>query len=163
MFNIGDKIVYPNQGIGVIDRIEQKEFKGEIESYYKIHLLSNTMKLMLPIKRADDSNIRLISNSDFLDEKLKEAAEFKGEIEELRKINYKERNAINSEKIKSGDLSRCLEVICNLTALKAKQNLNSSEKYMLNNAKKIVIEEISQVKNLSNDEATNLLESCIMS
>ena len=48
MFNIGDKIVYPSQGIGVIDIIEEKEFKGEKQKYYTIQLCNNTMKLTLP-------------------------------------------------------------------------------------------------------------------
>ena len=48
MFNIGDKIVYPVQGVGVIDLIEEREFKGEMQDFYKIHLISNSLKVMLP-------------------------------------------------------------------------------------------------------------------
>ena len=49
-------------------------------------------------------------------------------------------------------------MICNLTQVKMEHNLNSSEKQMLASAKKIVIEEISQSKNISNDEASDLLD-----
>ena len=158
MFNIGDKIVYPNQGIGVIDIIEEKEFRGETQKYYTIQLCHNSMKLTLPFSRIEPSNMRLVSDSTTLDTCLKHLNQFVVETGELSKVNFKERKAVNELKIKSGALDDYLEVICNLTQLKMEHNLNSSEKQMLTSTKKIVIEEISQAKNLSNDEATSLLD-----
>jgi len=152
LFNIGDKIVYPSQGIGVIDIIEEKEFRGETQKYYTIQLCHNSMKLTLPFSRIEPSNMRLVSDSTTLDTCLKHLNQFVVETGELSKVNFKER------KIKSGALDDYLEVICNLTQLKMEHNLNSSEKQMLTSTKKIVIEEISQAKNLSNDEATSLLD-----
>lgn len=157
MFNIGDKIVYPSQGIGIIDIIEEKELNGEKQKYYIIQLFNNTMKLTLPVSRVKPSNIRLVSDSKTLDNSLKHINKFIVEPGELAKVNFKERKAINELKIKSGTLDNYLEVICNLTQLKMEHSLNSSEKQMLSNVKKIIIEEISQSKNLSNDEATSLL------
>lgn len=158
MFNIGDKIVYPSQGIGVIDIIEEKDFKGEKEKYYTIQLFNNTMKLTLPLSRIEPSKMRLVSDSKTLDNSLETIDKFVQETGELSKFNFKERKAINELKIKSGALDDYLEVICNLTQLKMEHTLNSSEKQMLNSTKKIVIEEISQAKNLSNDEASSLLD-----
>lgn len=158
MFNIGDKIVYPSQGIGIIDIIEEKELNGEKQKYYIIQLFNNTMKLTLPVSRVKPSNIRLVSDSKTLDNSLKHINKFIAEPGELAKVNFKERKAINELKIKSGTLDNYLEVICNLTQLKMEHSLNSSEKQMLSNVKKIIIEEISQSKNLSNDEATSLLD-----
>lgn len=158
MFNIGDKIVYPSQGIGVIDEIEEKEFKGEKQAYYTIKLYSNNMKLTLPFCRIETSNMRLVSDSKTLDNRLKHINKFLVDAEELDKVNFKERKTVNELKIKSGALDDYLEVICNLTQVKMEHNLNSSEKQMLASAKKIVIEEISQSKNISNDEASDLLD-----
>ena len=67
MFNIGDRIVYPSQGIGVIDIIEEKEFRGEKQKYYTIQLCHNSMKLTLPSSRIEPSNMRLISDCKTLD------------------------------------------------------------------------------------------------
>ena len=158
MFNIGDKIVYPSQGIGVIDIIEEKEFNGEKQKYYTIQLSNNTMKLTLPSSRIEPSNMRLVSDSKTLDNCLKQINQFVVETGELSKVNFKERKAVNELKIKSGALDDYLEVICNLTQLKMEHNLNSSEKQMLTSTKKIVIEEISQAKNVTSDEATSLLD-----
>lgn len=161
MFNIGDKIVYPSQGIGVIDEIEEKEFKGEKQEYYTIKLYNNNMKLMLPFSRIEAANMRLVSDSKTLDNRLKHINKFLVEVEELDKVNSKERKTVNELKIKSGALDDYLEVICNLIQVKMEHNLNSSEKQMLASTKKIVIEEISQSKNISNDEASDLLDISI--
>lgn len=160
-FNIGDKIVYPNQGVGVIDVIEEKEFKGRREKYYKIHLVNNTMRLSLPLSRVKSSNIRHISDSETLDCKLRHINDYVNEVEKLAKINYKERNEIYSTKVKSGTLEDLLEIISNLTELKTIHNLNSMEKMILRNTKKILIDEIAQSKKISIDEASYLL-TCVL-
>lgn len=162
-FNIGDKIVYPNQGVGVIDFIEEKEFKGRMEKYYKIHLINNTMRLSLPLSRVISANMRLISDSETLDSKLNCMKDYVKEVEKLARINYKERNEIYSTKVKSGTLEDLLEIISNLTELKTIHNLNSMEKMILRNTKKILIDEIAQSKKISIDEASCLLELCINS
>ncbi|MGM9933726.1 CarD family transcriptional regulator [uncultured Clostridium sp.] len=162
-FNIGDKIVYPNQGVGVIDFIEEKEFKGRMEKYYKIHLINNTMILSLPLSRAISANMRLISDSETLDSKLNCMKDYVKEVEKLARINYKERNEIYSTKVKSGTLEDLIEIISNLTELKTIHNLNSMEKMILRNTKKILIDEIAQSKKISIDEASCLLELCINS
>ena len=160
-FNIGDKIVYPNQGVGVVDLIEEKEFKGKKEKYYKIHLINNTMKLSIPFSIVKSSNIRLVSDSETLDFRLNNIKDYFKEVEKLAKTNYKIRNEIYSIKVKSGTLEDLLEIISNLTKLKTIHNLNSMEKMILRNTKKIVIDEIAQSKKISIDEASCLLDMSI--
>lgn len=76
LLNIGDKIVYPGQGIGVVDCIEEMEFKGERQNYYKIDIVNSTMKLKLPVSRVEFTNIRLISNSKEIDTDLNNFSDF---------------------------------------------------------------------------------------
>ncbi|WP_374707713.1 hypothetical protein [Clostridium sp. LY3-2] len=75
--------------------------------------------------------------------------------------NSKERFDINSTKIKSGSFSDYLEVVSSLHKTKEGHNLNSSEKQMLHNTKKILIAEISAAKNVSVTEATSFLENSL--
>ena len=65
---------------------------------------------------------------------------------------------IYSNKVKSGRLEDLLEIISNLTVLKTIHNLNSMEKMILRNTKKILIDEIAQSKRISIDEATYILD-----
>lgn len=162
MFNIGDKVVYPSQGIGVIETIEEKEFKGKKENYLTIQLLNNNMKLTLPMSRVEISNMRLISDMKTLDKNLNDLNNYVVETSDFSKNNFKERKITNDQIIKSGNFNEYLELICTLSQQKKENNLNSSEKQMLVNTKKIVIEEISEVKNLTNIEASSLLDTSIV-
>lgn len=161
MFNLGDTVVYPCQGIGIIDSIEEREFKGEKQDYYSIHILNNTMKLTLPASRAEAIHIRLISNSKTIDNTLENINKFVTDKDELKKNSTKERMAINSEKMKSGTLENYLCIIYDLNKIKAQSNLNINENQLFNNAKSFVLEEICQSKHLTKDEAKILLNQAI--
>jgi RNA polymerase-interacting CarD/CdnL/TRCF family regulator len=162
LLNIGDRIVYPNQGVGVIHVIEEKEFKGELQKYYNIHLLNNSLKLMLPFSRLASSNIRLLSNSGDLDTILHETKDCVLNHEEVTITNCKDRIANNTLKVKSGTLKDSVEVYFNLSQVKRQHPLNTSENQMLNTTKKVLVEEISLVKNITCIEATDLLENTLL-
>ncbi|MBE6062075.1 MAG: CarD family transcriptional regulator [Clostridium butyricum] len=161
-FKEGDKVVYPNQGVGIIEYIEEKEFNGKLEKYYKIYLTNNKMKVLLPFSRVEKSHMRLISDPDYLDYKLDHANDYIDKAEKLSKINYKERNELYNIKIKSGTVEDYLELIYNLTKMKMKHDLNYMEKTMLRTAKRILADEIAQSKHMDFDEAYDKLDKLII-
>ncbi|WP_195987371.1 CarD family transcriptional regulator [Clostridium sp. D53t1_180928_C8] len=161
MFNIGDKIVYPGQGIGVIDCIEEREFKGEKQKFYKIDIFNSTMKLTYPMNRIEDSNIRLVSESKDIDSYLKDFSKTNLNGEDIKSTTAKERMSINSKRIKDGTLKDYLDVILNLSEVMNNGNINANEKQVLNSTKSLVAEEISQSKNISLDEAKNILDESL--
>lgn len=161
MFNIGDKIVYPGQGIGVIDCIEEREFKGEKQKFYKIDIFNSTMKLTYPMNRIEDSNIRLVSESKDIDSYLNDFSKNNLNVEDIKGTTAKERMNINSKKIKDGTLKDYLDVILNLSEVMNNGNINANEKQVLNSTKSLVAEEISQSKNISLDEAKNILDESL--
>lgn len=161
MFNIGDKIVYPIQGVGVVDLIEEREFKGEMQNFYKIHLFSNSLKVMLPSNRLEDCNIRLLSNVETVDKIFSNIPYFVSSAKDNTYTNSKERLTDNTLKIKSGTLKDYMEVIFQLSHVKKEHTLNSSETQMLNNAKKLVIDEISLVKDITSNEASDILDKSL--
>lgn len=158
MFNIGDKIVYPIQGAGIIDVIEEKEFKGEMRTYYNISLINNSMKLMLPSNKAENSNMRLISNSSTLDNILLHLNDYSIPKNNINNSNSKERLEINTQKIKSGSLEELVEVIVSLSDLKKEHPLNSSENQLFLKAKRLLIDEMCLVKNITKSEADAMLD-----
>lgn len=158
MFNIGDKIVYPVQGAGIIDVIEEKEFKGKKQTYYNISLINNSMKLTMPSQRMENSNIRLISTSSTLDNVLLNIENYEAIATKLSNYNSKERLEINNNKLKSGSLEDIIEIIISLSNIKKLHSLNSSENQILLKAKKILTDEICLVKNISKNEAVDYIE-----
>lgn len=159
MFKKGDMIVYPNQGIGVIDLIEEKEFKGDLKKFYNIHLLNNSLKLMMPVSKVENSNIRLISDSTSLDSALEKIKLTKPNEEKLINKNCKERLEYNRDRIKSGTIDDYLNVYSDLSYVRKQHSLNSSENQMYNTTRKILIEEISLVKGISKTDAEKMLVS----
>ena len=161
MFNIGDKIVYPVQGVGIVDLIEEKEFQGKVQKYYNIHLINNTMKLMLPSTRVESSNIRLISDTNTLEGILQDTKKYLTSSEDLDNINTKDRIEMNTNKIKSGSLEDLVEVVYNLTQVKKQHSLNTSESQLLKNATKFLADEVSLIKNIPSTEAHSFIENSL--
>ena len=163
MFNIGDRIVYPRQGVGVINLIEEKEFNGKLQKYYNIQILHNSLKLMLPASSAETCHLRHISDEKELDDMLYEINNYHCapiEAPRTRAIS-KERLQNNTDNIKKATLKNCAEVICELTEANKTHPLNTSEKELLNNTKKIIVDEISLVKHISVHEASDLLNNSL--
>lgn len=161
LFNIGDKIVYPSQGVGFIDVIEELEFQSTLQKHYKIHFVNSTMRLMLPSTRMDASNIRLVSEPSIIDHTLDNINDYNNLTEELNIKFCKDRIKVNTVKLHAGTLVDYVEVITNLTEINKTHKLNSSEKQMLTSAKKFLSEEISLTKNITNLEAMDLLDSSL--
>lgn len=161
LYNTGDRVVFPNQGVGIIDAIESREFKDTMQDYYDIHLINSTLKLMLPCNRMETSNARLVSDSQTLDKYLNNFDYFLCNGCHSTNIDSKQRIKDNRSKLSSGTLKDYVEVIIELTHIQNDSKLNSSEKQILNNARKILVDEISLSKNLTTIEATSLLDNSL--
>lgn len=153
MFEIGDKIVYPMHGAGIIEAIEEKEILGDKQLYY-VATIKN-MRVMFPV--GADTGIRQIVDSDKLENAL---AVFNDEAEEpIPNATQRYRNNLN--KMKTGDILEGAEVIRNLVHLSRKRALAPGDKAMLENARQIFISELTLVKGIEQEEATELLDEVI--
>lgn len=161
MFNISDTIVYPNQGIGTIVSIQEEPFLGELQTYYKIKFRNGSLEIMLPKKRLENSNIRLLSNSEDLDDAFDHIDDFAEDLCEMNECNLKERMLQNSLKLKSSTIKDYIEVILNLTEVQNHHHLNSSEKQMLTNTTSSLIDEISLAKDITTENAADLLDDLL--
>ena len=120
MFQIGDHIVYPMQGAGVIAAIEEKEIQGIIKQYYVIKM-PNEMQVMIPVDKMINSNIRSIVDNMALEEVFGVFQQ-----EELDpSLTWKQRYTSNMEKVKSGSMLEGAEVVRDLTIRNAEKKLNS--------------------------------------
>lgn len=161
MFNIGDSIVYPGQGVGKIEKIEQMEFQGEVQDYYTIVLENSSMKLTMPSSRAGAVNMRLVSDYETIVDSLNNIERYITDSSQLKTSNYKSTIDLNSLKAKSGTLDNFLEVICTLTKLKSQKKLNMTDKKILDSTKNIFIQEIVHSNSLTVQEATSLVDNAI--
>ncbi len=157
MFNVGDKIVYPMHGAGVIDSIEEKEILGEKKQYY-ILKMPGEVKVMVPTANAENMGVRNIIDKNGAKKVLSILEKDETEMPE----NWNKRYRDNLEKIKTGDVYEVADVVRNLTfKQKERGTLSTGEKKMLDNAKVILVSELALAEGSSSDEIEQLVENKI--
>lgn len=157
MFNIGDKVVYPMHGAGTIVGIEKKEILGQIKEYYTMKMPIGDMQVMIPVDSIKTIGVRFIVKDYELEEVIKALS---SEIEVVSG-NWNKRYRENLEKIKSGNISEVALVIKELCYRDREKGLSTGERKMLNNARQILISEISLVKGIKSSEVEKLMSDLV--
>ena len=140
MYDIGDKVVYPMHGAGIIEEIEDKMILGEIRKYYILNVPCGDMKIMIPVDTSDQIGVR-----EVIDERqIKIVIEVLSGKSTKMESNWNRRYRENMEKLKTGNILEVAEVVRNLMRSDRKKKLSTGEKKMLNNARQILINEIEQ-------------------
>ncbi|MCM3393188.1 CarD family transcriptional regulator [Cytobacillus oceanisediminis] len=145
MFQIGDNIVYPMHGVGIIEAIEEKEFSGERQQYYVIIMSISNMQVMIPTRKILSSSIRPVTDILALNHIIHIFQH--GESERL--LPWKQRYKVNTDKIKTGEIQKGAEVVRDLLRMKKEKTLNASEKKMLHNAYEFLISELEVIKGIT--------------
>ena len=156
MFNVGDKIVYPMHGAGVIDAIEEKDILGEKQAYY-ILKMPGEVKVMVPTAKADEVGVRNIIDKESAD---KVFGVFEKDETEMDK-NWNKRYRDNMDKMKSGDIYEIADVVRNLSFKQKEKGLSTGEKKMLNDAKQILVSELVLTEHATQDEIEQMVDSKI--
>ena len=157
MFNIGDMIVYPMHGAGIIEAIEEKEILGEKRKYYIMKMPIGDMKAMVPIDNVDDVGVREIID---LEEMERVLDILKGSKTSMPQ-NWNRRYRINMDKIKSGDIFEIAAVVRNLMLLDMLKGLSTGERKMLSNSKQMLVSEMVLVLNITIEEVDEMILEAI--
>ena len=157
MFVIGDRIVYPMHGAGIIEQIEEKQILGEIRKYYILKVPCGDMKIMIPIESSREIGIRAIISCEEINEVI---GVLSAESTEMSN-NWNRRYRENMEKLKTGDIYNVAEVVRNLMRTDKEKKLSTGEKKMLSNAKQILISEIILVKDIDHETAERIIDSTV--
>jgi len=157
MFTVGDKIVYPMHGAGIIEEIEEKKILGETRRYYILRVPCGDMKIMIPIESSDGVGVRNILTEVQLCEVIDS---LQGDTTEMSS-NWNRRYRENMEKLKTGDAFEVAEVVRNLMRLDKEKKLSTGEKKMLSNARQILQSEMILVKNIDQKTASEIIEKTV--
>ncbi len=155
MFKIGDKIVYPVHGAGVIVDIESKVILGEKKEYYVMKIPVNEMKVLVPLGSMAYVGIRDIKSPEEMDKVLDV---LKDPTKEKMPANWNRRYRFHQDKIKTGDLEEIAKVIKNLESLDREKALSTGERKILNTARQIILSEMVLVYDKSFDEVVALVD-----
>jgi CarD family transcriptional regulator len=155
MFKVGDKIVYPMHGAGVIESIEEKDILGERQKYYIMKMPVGDIKVMVPTKNAEMIGVRDVIGNETA----------KGVLDVLSSDttdmsnNWNKRYRDNMEKMKSGDIYEVADVVRNLSFKQKEKGLATGEKKMLNNAKQILVSELVLAEAMDKDMVEKAINS----
>lgn len=155
MFEIGDKIVYPMHGAGVIVEKTLKTILGVEKEYYILSIPVGEIKISVPIEKINDMGIRTIVDESEIDGILNTLKLKDAEINSNWNARYRE----NLEKLRLGELEGIAEVFRDLYSLDLDRGLSMAEKKLLHSSKKMLISELSVVEGKKVAEVEKNLEN----
>ena len=156
-FEVGDKVVYPHHGAGLVMTKETRELMGSEREYLTIKILHNELTVMVPTENAGKAGLRRIID----EEEIKKVTDvLTDDVSEMPK-NWNRRFKYNREKIKTGDVFELAEVVRNLAIREMEKGLSTGEKQMYTRAKKILASELMYALEMEEDEAEEHLDSLI--
>ena len=156
-FNIGEKVVYPNQGVATIENISTRSFGPRFERFYLLRLTCNNMTVMVPFSHAEDVGLRKVTKNGEIARVLCYLAT--GRCKPLQ--DWKDRYKENCEKMKGGSLLEIAEVFKTLLIVQAERPLSFREKKMLDRARQMVLTEICISRGLREPDAITLLDGVL--
>ena len=156
-FEIGDKVVYPNHGVGIIEKISNRLVAGKFERFYLLRICSNDILVMVPTANAGDVGLRKIVERRDVDQLLS----FLGSNQFFSQKDWKDRFKENSEKMRSGSIFHVAEVFKNLVYLSRVKPLSFREKRMLDRARFLLVSELSTVMNQAELDIEDRIEKAV--
>jgi CarD family transcriptional regulator len=156
-FKIGDKVVYPNHGVGVIESISFKVIGGNNEEFYTLRIESNNSVVLIPTANVNQVGLRSLCGKKDLDQLFQILQGGNGH----HIADWKDRYKVNLEKMKSGSILEVAEVLKNLSHLSTQKSLSFREKKMLDRARQLVISEVATVKKWPLPRIESMVDECL--
>ena len=158
MYLVGDKVVHPMHGAGIIEGIAEERVSGRKASYYVFRMPVGGLVLKIPTENCSSIGVRSLSSVEEIGEVLRRIPEMDVDMT----ANWNHRYRENMQRIKSGDLLEVARVIKGLMWRDAQRGLSNGERKMLHTAKQILISEIVLVQNGIYQEAERCLNETMM-
>jgi len=156
-FHIGDKVVYPNHGVGVIEQISSRSVGTTVERFYLLNIKASSLRVMVPCQNAGSVGLRRVVKN--------------GEIQKVLDLlsisgngtngDWKDRFKENSERMRTGSLLEVAGVLKNLIALHQAKPLSFREKKMLERARYLLVSELAMARNCEESKVEELLTTTL--
>jgi len=157
-FQIGDKVVYPNQGVGTIENISTRSFGAAFERFYLLRFGYNSVTVLVPFSNAANIGLRRVTKNREVSRVLSYLANGSCSINSDWKVRFRD----NTEKMQSGDLLKAAEVFKGLLQIHLEKPLSFREKKMLERARHMLVSEISIARNVPDVHAVNMLQRALL-
>ena len=156
-FHIGDKVVYPNHGVGVIEQIGSRTIGASVERFYLLHIKASSLKVMVPVHNAGSVGMRRVVRNG----EVQKVLDFLSLTEGESNGDWKDRFKENSERMRTGSLLEVAGVLKSLIALHQAKPLSFREKKMLERARYLLVSELAMARNCEENKVEELLTTTL--
>ncbi len=155
-FIVGDRVVYPNHGVGIIERIVEPVSEGS-STCYELKLLANNSRVMIPVDNSERVGLRPLAGP----ETVTSIFSLLSEPYQASPVDWKDRYKQNLDKMKTGRLEEIAEVLRALSFVQRKKSLSFREKKMFDRARYMLVSEISHVQGMPEPEVELAIDSSL--
>jgi CarD family transcriptional regulator len=157
-FHIGDRVVYPNHGVGVVEQVGSRTLNGIIEKYYLLNIKSSNLKVTIPFHSVVAVGLRrVVKNGEI--QKILDFLAVDGE--NANAADWKDRFKENSDRMRTGSLLEVAAVLKNLLVLRESKSLSFREKKMLERARYLLVSELAMARNCEEANIETLLADAL--
>lgn len=149
VFKVGEKVVYPAHGVGVIESIQSKAISGTVKKFYMLRIIDSGMTIMIPTENVTTVGLRRIIGRDMVTKVYKILRDKKVEIDQQ---TWNRRYREYTEKIKTGSVLEIAKVLRDLFVLKGDKELSFGERKMLDTARNLLVKELAIAKSHSEEK-----------
>jgi CarD family transcriptional regulator, regulator of rRNA transcription len=152
-FHIGDKVVYPNHGVGIIEQISSRTIGATVEKFYLLKIKANSLKVMVPFHNVTSVGLRRVVRNG----EIQKILDYLTDGECNNNADWKYRFKENSERMRTGSLLEVAAVLKSLLVLNQSKPLSFREKKMLERARYLLVSELAMAKNCEELQIEELL------
>lgn len=157
-FKVGEKVVYPAHGVGVIERLEKKSVSGTERSFYMLRIVDNDMRIMIPTDNVNAVGLRRVIGKDMVDKvyRILRERRRKGQLDQQ---TWNRRYREYTEKIKTGSVLEIARVLRDLFMLKNDKELSFGERKMLDTARNLLVKELAIARSFPEEKILEELKT----
>jgi CarD family transcriptional regulator len=152
-FNIGDRVVYPNHGVGIVEQIGTRNLGQQVEKYYLLNIKSSNLKVTVPFHSVGVVGLRPVVRNGEIQKILDYLADGNGDSAADWKDRFKE----NSDRMRTGSLLEVAAVLKSLLVLRETKSLSFREKKMLERARYLLVSELALARNCEESNIEEVL------
>src|SRR5258708_18616535 len=156
-FHIGDRVVYPNHGVGIVEQIGSRTMGEQVEKYYLLNIKSSNLKVTIPFHSVMAVGLRrVVKNGE-----IQKILDYLSDGESENAVDWKDRFKENSDRMRTGSLLEVAAVLKGLLVLHQEKPLSFREKKMLERARYLLVSELAMAKGCDDPEIEDLLSKAL--
>jgi CarD family transcriptional regulator len=156
-FKVGDKVVYPSQGVSTVERIANEDLAGTRMRCYHLRLVGSESKVMVPVTNSERVGLRSLAEKKLVRRAMRRLKSAKGDHAE----DWKDRYRANLERIKTGELDEIVDVLLCLAEVASRKTLSFRERKMYDHARQLLVFEVAEVEGRPPEKVEQQVEDAL--